>query len=75
MSIAIKAENLSKAYQIGEIGTGTISRDLEMIGKSKIAYNVHRIYSYQQIMSYFEDLELQEFSLIPDNFSRKRYYC
>lgn len=29
MSIAIKAENLSKAYQIGQIGTGTISRDLE----------------------------------------------
>lgn len=27
--IAIKAENLSKAYQLGEIGTGTISRDLE----------------------------------------------
>ncbi len=29
MSVAIKVENLSKAYQIGEIGTGTISRDLE----------------------------------------------
>jgi lipopolysaccharide transport system ATP-binding protein len=29
MSIAIKVENLSKAYQLGEIGTGTISRDLE----------------------------------------------
>ncbi len=29
MSIAIKAENLSKAYQLGQIGTGTISRDLE----------------------------------------------
>lgn len=29
MSIAINVENLSKAYQLGEIGTGTISRDLE----------------------------------------------
>lgn len=29
MSIAIKAENLSKAYQLGEIGTGTVSRDIE----------------------------------------------
>ncbi len=29
MSIAIKAENLSKIYRLGEIGTGTISRDLE----------------------------------------------
>jgi lipopolysaccharide transport system ATP-binding protein len=29
MSLSIKVENLSKAYQLGEIGTGTISRDLE----------------------------------------------
>ncbi len=29
MNIAIKVENLSKAYQIGEIGTGTLSQDLE----------------------------------------------
>ena len=29
MAVAIKAENLSKAYQLGEIGTGTVSRDLE----------------------------------------------
>jgi len=27
--IAIKVENLSKAYQLGNIGTGTISRDIE----------------------------------------------
>ncbi|MDN3584401.1 ABC transporter ATP-binding protein [Mucilaginibacter flavus] len=29
MSVVIKVEGLSKAYQLGEIGTGTISRDLE----------------------------------------------
>lgn len=29
MPIAIKAENLSKAYQLGQIGTGTLSRDLQ----------------------------------------------
>lgn len=29
MRKVIKVENLSKAYQLGEIGTGTISRDLE----------------------------------------------
>jgi len=29
MAIAIKVEGLSKAYQLGQIGTGTISRDLE----------------------------------------------
>lgn len=29
MAVAIKVENLSKAYQLGEIGTGTLSRDIE----------------------------------------------
>jgi lipopolysaccharide transport system ATP-binding protein len=29
MTLAIKAENISKAYQLGEIGTGTITRDIE----------------------------------------------
>jgi lipopolysaccharide transport system ATP-binding protein len=29
MPAAIKVENLSKLYQLGEIGTGTISRDIE----------------------------------------------
>src|SRR5580698_1204727 len=29
MSAAIQVENLSKAYQLGEIGTGTVSRDIE----------------------------------------------
>ncbi len=29
MSVAIKVENLSKAYQLGEIGTGTLSQDLQ----------------------------------------------
>ncbi|WP_316804884.1 ABC transporter ATP-binding protein [Pedobacter nototheniae] len=28
-NIAIKSENISKAYQLGQIGTGTVSRDLE----------------------------------------------
>jgi lipopolysaccharide transport system ATP-binding protein len=32
----IKVENLSKAYQIGQIGTGTISRDLERFVTTKI---------------------------------------
>jgi SAM-dependent methyltransferase len=37
------------------------------IGKPKIEFNAHRIYSYSQILSYFSDLYLKEFSLIPDN--------
>jgi lipopolysaccharide transport system ATP-binding protein len=36
MSIAIKVENLSKMYQLGEIGTGTISRDVERWYKTKV---------------------------------------
>lgn len=37
------------------------------IGKSKIVFNAHRQYSYDQIMKYFSELHLEEFSLIPDN--------
>ena len=29
MSIVIRAENISKMYQLGQIGTGTLSRDIE----------------------------------------------
>lgn len=37
------------------------------IGKPKLVYNTHRIYSFSQIISYFKDFELKEFALIPDN--------
>lgn len=36
------------------------------VGKPKIMFNAHRIYSYEQIMDYFSDLKLQEFTLIPE---------
>lgn len=36
------------------------------IGKPKIMFNAHRIYSYDQILKYFSDLKLEEFSLIPE---------
>lgn len=36
------------------------------IGKPTIQFNAHRIYSYEMIMEYFSDLELKEFSLIPE---------
>ena len=36
------------------------------VGKPRIEYNAHRIYSYEQIINYFSPLTLQEFSLIPD---------
>jgi SAM-dependent methyltransferase len=37
------------------------------IGQPKIEYNAHRIYSYEQIIGYFKDMELKEFSLITDD--------
>lgn len=38
------------------------------VGKSKIEFNAHRIYSYEQVMALFPTLKLVEFSLVPDNF-------
>jgi SAM-dependent methyltransferase len=40
------------------------------IGQPKIEFNAHRIYSYEQIISYFDGFELKEFSLIPENSSK-----
>jgi hypothetical protein len=36
------------------------------VGKPKIEFNAHRIYSYEQIIEYFSPLTIREFSLIPD---------
>jgi SAM-dependent methyltransferase len=37
------------------------------IGKPRIIFNAHRIYSYTQILDYFSDLYLNQFALIPDS--------
>jgi glycosyltransferase involved in cell wall biosynthesis len=37
------------------------------VGKPRIQFNAHRIYSYDQVMSYFNGFSLREFALIPDN--------
>lgn len=37
------------------------------VGQPRIEYNAHRIYSYEQIVSYFPKLSLKEFTLIPEN--------
>ena len=39
------------------------------VGKPRIEFNGQRIYSYEQIVSYFFPLQLIEFSLIPDKGS------
>ena len=36
------------------------------IGSPEVIFNLHRIYSYDQIISYFSELKLVEFALIPD---------
>jgi SAM-dependent methyltransferase len=36
------------------------------VGKPKIEFNAHRIYSYEQIISYFSSLTVQNFSMVPD---------
>ena len=37
------------------------------VGKPKIEFNAHRIYSYEMIMEMFESLKLVEFSLVTDS--------
>jgi hypothetical protein len=37
------------------------------IGKPKIIFHAHRIYSYSQIISYFDGFSLKNFSLITDS--------
>lgn len=37
------------------------------VGKPQVAFNGHRIYSYEQIIKMFSHLNLIEFTLIPDN--------
>lgn len=36
------------------------------IGQPKIMFNAHRIYSFDQVMEYFNDLQLKDFSLVTD---------
>ena len=43
------------------------------IGKSRISFNAHRIYSYDQVLSYFKEFELSEFALITSNSENGKY--
>jgi hypothetical protein len=36
------------------------------VGRSRIEYNAHRVYSYAQVLQLFAPFRLQEFSLVPD---------
>jgi len=37
------------------------------VGKKKIYFNAHRVYSYDDILEFFSDFKLEEFSLIEDD--------
>jgi len=43
------------------------------VGKPKIEFNAHRIYSYEQVLALFPALKLVEFSLVPDDFKEKGF--
>ncbi|RPI21048.1 MAG: DUF268 domain-containing protein [Chloroflexota bacterium] len=56
------------------------------VGRPNIRFNAHRIYSYDQILSSFSDLQLRQFALVddkgqfildadPDYASRQQYGC
>jgi SAM-dependent methyltransferase len=40
------------------------------VGKPLIAFNAHRIYSYQQVLDLFPDMTVREFSLVPDDYKK-----
>jgi hypothetical protein len=40
------------------------------IGKSKLVFNAHRIYSCNQIIENFDGFTLNEFSLVPDDYEK-----
>jgi SAM-dependent methyltransferase len=37
------------------------------VGKPRVMFNGHRIYSFEKINEYFKGFDLQEFALVPDN--------
>jgi len=43
------------------------------VGKPKIEFNAHRIYSYEQVLDLFPTLKIIEFSLVPDDFREKGF--
>lgn len=40
------------------------------VGKPRLEFNAHRIYGYDQVLTYFKGLNLKEFSLVPDDFEQ-----
>ena len=38
------------------------------VGRSRVCFNAHRIHASRQILAYFSELELEEFSLVGDDY-------
>jgi len=43
------------------------------VGRRRVCFNAHRIYGYADVLELFADLELTEFSLIPDHGSLEEF--
>lgn len=43
------------------------------VGRPRIMFNTHRIYAYQQVMTFFSALTLVEFALVPDDGALMRH--
>jgi SAM-dependent methyltransferase len=41
------------------------------IGKQRIVFNAHRVYTASQILDYFKDFKLMDFSLLPDDYENR----
>ncbi len=37
------------------------------LGRAKVAFNGHRVYAFDQVISYFDELNLERFTLIPED--------
>lgn len=40
------------------------------VGRERISFNAHRVYSYKKVLDLFPSLTLREFSLIPDDYKQ-----
>lgn len=56
---------ISELKRVLAIGGGLLF--VVPVGKPVIMFNAHRVYSYDQIVSYFAELKLEEYALIPDS--------
>jgi hypothetical protein len=41
------------------------------VGRSRLCFNAHRIYSHAQLLGMFEGVSLKEFALVPDDYLEK----